>query len=177
MSKIISASDLSSRLEAGARFQLIDVRSPQEYAAGHLPCAVNLPMEQVESRTADLNIHDPVVLICQSGTRANMTCAALQNERDDVLVLSGGTEAWEKAGMPLIGATGARLALIRQVHLVAGVLVLAGAVLALTVDPTWAYLTAFVGAGLTLAGATGFCGMAHILNIMPWNRPLKGVVR
>ncbi|MEQ1933413.1 MAG: rhodanese-like domain-containing protein [Fimbriimonadaceae bacterium] len=174
MSQTISPSDLRSKLDSGSRFQLIDVRSPQEFAAGHLPCAVNVPMEQVESRTADLNSIDPIVLVCQSGTRASITCAALQSKRHDLVVLTGGTSAWQEAGLPLVGSSRTKLPLIRQVHLVAGMMVVIGAVLALTVNLAWLYLCAFVGAGLTIAGATGFCGMGIILGAMPWNRPKSG---
>ncbi|MEQ1822432.1 MAG: rhodanese-like domain-containing protein [Fimbriimonadaceae bacterium] len=177
MSKTISPSELKSRLDSGSRFQLIDVRSSQEFSAGHLPCAVNLPLEQVASRTADLNPHDPVVLVCQSGTRASMACQELRNRRDDVLVLTGGTTAWQEAGLPVVGATGAKLSLIRQVHLAAGILALGGAALALTVSPNFIILSGIVGAGLTLAGATGFCGMAHLLAAMPWNKSVSQVTR
>ena len=57
----------------------------------------------------------------------------------------------------------------------AGLLVLAGVILGLTVAPAWFALSAFVGAGLTFAGLTGWCGMANLLAMMPWNRrsPVK----
>lgn len=53
----------------GRRAQLIDVRSATEFAGGHLPCAINIPLEQIELRTADLDLHVPFVLVCQ-GARA-----------------------------------------------------------------------------------------------------------
>jgi hypothetical protein len=62
------------------------------------------------------------------------------------------------------------LPLMRQVQLVAGLLVLIGTGLAYFVNPGFLGLTGFVGAGLTLAGSTGFCGMAELLAKMPWNR-------
>jgi hypothetical protein len=48
--------------------------------------------------------------------------------------------------------------------------VLTGVVLGLFVSPGFFGLSAFVGAGLTFAGATGWCGMAKLLAVMPWNR-------
>jgi hypothetical protein len=45
--------------------------------------------------------------------------------------------------------------------------------LALLVDARWAYLSGFVGLGLTFAGLTDFCAMGVLLQKMPWNRPGK----
>jgi predicted branched-subunit amino acid permease len=56
------------------------------------------------------------------------------------------------------------------VQIVAGSLVVAGAVLGALVHPGFHALSAFVGAGLAFAGATGFCGMARVLAQAPWNR-------
>ena len=47
---------------------------------------------------------------------------------------------------------------------------LTGAILALTVHPNWVFLCAFFGAGLTMAGSTGWCGLAILMSKMPWNR-------
>jgi rhodanese-related sulfurtransferase len=62
------------------------------------------------------------------------------------------------------------LPLMRQVQIAAGLLVLLGVVLAVTVAPAFIGLSAFVGAGLTFAGLSGWCGMAQLLALMPWNR-------
>jgi hypothetical protein len=56
------------------------------------------------------------------------------------------------------------------VRIVAGLLVLVGAVLAIAVHPYFAGLSAFVGAGLVFAGITDTCGMALLLARMPWNQ-------
>jgi hypothetical protein len=48
--------------------------------------------------------------------------------------------------------------------------VVMGAVLSLTVDPHWVYLSGFVGLGLAFAGLTNICAMASLLRKMPWNR-------
>lgn len=45
-----------------------------------------------------------------------------------------------------------------------------GLLLAFFISPWFALLSAFVGCGLMFAGITGWCGMAHLLAIMPWNR-------
>jgi hypothetical protein len=56
------------------------------------------------------------------------------------------------------------------VQIAAGSLVLLGIALAVLVSPWFSALAAFVGAGLIIAGITGFCGMAKLLLYMPWNR-------
>ncbi len=85
-------------------------------------------------------------------------------------MLEGGLDAWRKAGLATHKDASQPIEIIRQVHLVAGSLILLGVLLALTVDPRFALLSGFVGAGLTFAGATGWCGMAILLRQMPWNR-------
>jgi hypothetical protein len=56
------------------------------------------------------------------------------------------------------------------VQITAGSLVVLGVVLGLMVQPAFLGLSAFVGAGLVFAGTTGWCGMAKLLAMMPWNR-------
>ena len=70
----------------------------------------------------------------------------------------------------MVRTAATRLPLMRQVQLIAGLLILTGTLLSLFVHPGWIGLAIFVGAGLTVAGSTGFCGMAVILEKMPWNR-------
>ena len=149
---------------------LVDVRSPAEFAAGHIPGAVNIPMEQIESRLDDLNPNRPVIPICHTGQRARMTAALLETGHRPAAVLDGGTRAWIEAGLPLVTSVKTRWSLERQVRLAAGLLVLAGALLALSVDLHWLLLSAFVGLGLALAGITDICPMAKILGNLPWNR-------
>jgi len=150
--------------------QLVDVRSASEFAAGHIPGAVNIPMDQIEARIADLSATVPLVLICQAGKRARMTAGLLEPCHREITVLEGGTNAWMQAGLPVVRSTKTRWSLERQVRLGAGVIVLCGAALALTVNPYWLFLSAFAGLGLTFAGLTDFCPMGELLQRMPWNR-------
>ena len=149
--------------------QWIDVRSAAEFAAGHIPGAINIPMDQVESRLADLQADKPVVLICHSGTRAGLVAARMRQHRNDVGVLEGGTSAWQKEGLPLVVSVCTSWSLERQVRLGAGLLALTGAVLALLVNPYWIFLCGFIGLGLTFAGLTDICPMGILLSKMPWN--------
>jgi rhodanese-related sulfurtransferase len=58
-----------ARADVRASAQLVDVRSATEFRAGHIPGAINIPMDEVESRLLDLDANRPIVLICQSGQR------------------------------------------------------------------------------------------------------------
>jgi len=155
----------------GTAARLVDVRSPSEYATGHIPGALNIPAEQVESRRRDLEAGgSPVVLICQAGKRAEMVAGLLEPCGINLAVLAGGTQAWIKEGRAVVRSAKTRWSLERQVRLGAGVLVLAGAVLASIVSRYWILLSGFVGLGLTFAGLTDLCPMAMLLTKMPWNR-------
>jgi rhodanese-related sulfurtransferase len=157
--------------------QLVDVRSPAEFATGHVPGAVNIPMEQVEARLGDLRDDSAVVLICQAGTRARAVAEWLRPVRDNVFVLVGGAAAWCNAGHPMVKCVNTRWSLERQVRLGAGLLILIGTGLALGISQYWLGLTAFVGLGLTVAGLTGFCPMGIVLSKMPWNRASSSACR
>ena len=76
----------------------------------------------------------------------------------------------EKAGLPITKSDRAPIELQRQVMIVAGSLVLLGALLATLVWPIFIAIPIFVGGGLLFAGLSGFCGMARILMKAPWNR-------
>jgi rhodanese-related sulfurtransferase len=85
-------------------------------------------------------------------------------------VLEGGIEAWKRAGLP-VQVERRPIDLNRQVQIATGGLVVLGALLGVLVTPLFYLLSAGVGAGLTFAGMTGFCGMARALAAMPWNQP------
>ena len=150
--------------------QVVDVRSMAEYAAGHLPGAVNIPLNQLEARLADIESGAQVLLVCQGGTRARIAAGWLEQCGRSCLVLEGGTSAWCKAGLRVVQSVATRWSLERQVRLVAGLLILTGVALSLTIHSVWIAISAFVGVGLVFAGLTDICGMGLVLAKMPWNR-------
>ena len=77
--------------------------------------------------------------------------------------------ACEQAGLPVVRGKKA-ISLERQVRILAGFLVVLGAVLSRTVHPDAIWLSAFIGAGLMFAGITDTCGMGMMLAKMPWNQ-------
>jgi rhodanese-related sulfurtransferase len=161
------AENLRQMLSASGSMRTIDVRSVAEFATGHIPGAVNIPMEQVESRLEDLP-QGPLVLICESGKRAEIVAGWL-TPGCDVTLLEGGTRAWRNAGYPLITCAPCRWTLERQVRLIAGLIVLLGTLFSSLLNAKWIFLAMFAGAGLTFAGLTNICGMAIVLAKMPWN--------
>jgi rhodanese-related sulfurtransferase len=152
---------------------LVDMRSASEFGTGHIPGAINMPLEQLESRVDDLAKECSVVLICKSGQRAHLAGAFLEPCRENTRVLDGGTDAWRHAGLPLVTSIATRWSLERQVRLGAGLMTLTSVLLAAMVNAHWLYLAAIAGAGLTIAGLTDFCPMALVLSKMPWNGPRR----
>ena len=176
MASKFSPKVLRNLLSSSPDVGVLDVRSSAEFATGHIPGAINIPMEQIETRMADIPAA-PVVLVCEAGKRAEIVAGWLA-DRKEVSVLEGGTQAWRGADYPVVTCAPCRWTLERQVRLIAGILVLMGTVLSLLVNTTWVYLAMFIGAGLTFAGATNICGMAILLGKMPWNsRPNSAVMR
>ncbi len=171
----IPAPELAALLARDAGLTVIDVRTPAEFAALHATPARNLPLPDVTpAALAALGHADasrPVYVICQSGKRAESACSRLTSAGfARAVVVTGGTEAWAAAGLPVVRGSGNAIGLERQVRIGAGALVVLGVLLARTVHPNFLWLSAFVGAGLVFAGVTGFCGMGLLLAKAPWNR-------
>ncbi len=164
----ISAHGLADQL-GDQRVKVIDVREPMEYAAGHIAGSLNVPLSRLSQ--ADLP-EGPLVLVCQSGNRSSQGLRELlkRGHGHPLSDLEGGLPSWQQAGLPVRRLKNAPLPLMRQVQIAAGSLVLLGLILSNTVAPAWVLLSWFVGAGLTFAGISGYCGMARLLAAMPWNR-------
>ena len=87
----------------------------------------------------------------------------------DAFILDGGSTAG-RAGLPVVEDSKQPIEIMRQVQIVAGSLVVMGAALGALLHPGFHALSAFVGAGLVFAGASGTCMMARLLALAPWNR-------
>lgn len=173
MKTYISAREAKSKGGVAREAQWIDVRSTSEFAAGHVRGAVNIPLEELETRLDDISHERAVLLICQSGKRAAMAADLLEQCLSEIAVLEGGTKAWAAAGLPLVRSVKARWSLERQVRLIAGLLVVAGVTFGLLIHPAFVGLSAFVGLGLAFAGATDICAMGILLAKLPWNRAAR----
>ena len=153
-------------------FQLIDVRTPVEYREVHAVKAKNVPLSSLDPDAVVKQgyTEEPLYVICQKGGRSQQACQLfLDAGHTNVVSVTGGTEAWVDAELPVARGKKA-ISLERQVRIVAGLLVLTGSLLGMFVGRWFMGLPAFVGAGLTFAGITDTCGMAMILARMPWNQ-------
>ena len=152
---------------------LVDIRNPQEHAREHIPGAklVPLPALQTHDFSAEHGHCPAVIFHCQGGNRTMANAEALAAcGFPQVYVLKGGIGGWKEAGLATRLDRSQPIEMQRQVQIAAGSLVLLGLILAVTVSPWFAGLSAFVGAGLMFAGISGWCGMARLLAVMPWNR-------
>ncbi len=170
----VTPHELHELLDENADVELLDVRTPGEHAAAHVPGARLLPLDDLHP-PAFLNQRrapeKPIYVICQTTRRARKAIKKFQSAGFDRCVLvEGGTQAWLAAGLPVNRGASTVLPLMRQVHIAVGLISGTGAVLALTVNPHFAFVPLFTGCGLLVAGLTGFCGLALLLAKMPWNR-------
>ncbi len=162
--------DVRARINDG-RAVLIDIREADEFARSHIAGAQSQPLSGWERAHIRIAPGADVIFTCRSGMRTAGACDRLAARvAGQAFVLEGGLDGWSKAGLPLAVDAKAPLEIMRQVQIAAGALVLLGVVLGFLVSPAFFGLAAFVGAGLTFAGATGFCGMARLLMLAPWNR-------
>jgi phage shock protein E len=98
----IAASELSARRATGTAPVIIDVRTKEEYAAGHIPGALNIPFDHVAERISEIDAPNGVALYCMVGPRARKGEAALLGAGyTRVLHLDGGFAAWKAAGLPV----------------------------------------------------------------------------
>lgn len=100
----IAPAELADRLAAGTAPVILDVRSPEEYEAGHIPGAVNVPHDQLAAQLESLDLpkSSEVVLHCERGGRAReaeevLNEAGYSHVRD----LSGHMQVWRAKGLPV----------------------------------------------------------------------------
>lgn len=149
---------------------LVDVREAGEHAREHIVGSQLHPLSQFDTE-AVRTLPEPIVLYCASGNRTTQAAKQLGAIGDRrIYQLRDGIAGWKQAGYRTEIDTRAPLPMMRQVQIVAGSLVLVGTLLAALVSPWFLLLTGFVGSGLIFAGMTGFCGMAKLLAILPYNR-------
>ncbi|MFI2367856.1 rhodanese-like domain-containing protein [Streptomyces sp. NPDC018833] len=170
-SSSLSVSEARPRLH---ELTVIDVRTPGEYAGGHLPGAHNIPLDRLDRALPALRVaadRGDLLLVCASGARSAQACGTLVGHGISAATLTGGTEGWVELGHDLHRPAGARTAwaMERQVRLAAGSLVLAGLALG-RVRPAARLLSAGIAGGLVFSALTDTCGMARVLAKLPHNR-------
>ena len=150
---------------------MLDVRTDVEFAEKHLEDSRHIPLDRLKDSISQLDPSKHHFLLCLGGKRAAKAGEILAEcGFENLSVIDGGIDNWERCGLPITRPERRVLPLMRQVQLVIGVLALTFSLLAIFINPLFAILPAFLGAGLTLAGSTGWCGLALLLAKMPWNR-------
>lgn len=171
---MMKTDELKKLLASATPPHLLDVRTAKEFHDVRIAGSQHMPIDQLDEpavRQLTRDCSEPCVILCQSGRRANRALDILQKAgATNIHVLEGGIGAWMTAGGDVEKAVNAGLPLMRQVQLTVGLLALSSSLLALTVDVRFALIPAILGAGLTMAGATGWCGLAILLSRMPWNQ-------
>ena len=93
--------------EVGDDTYLLDVRQPDEWAAGHAPGAHHVPMMEIPARTAEVPADVEVVVVCRSGGRSGQVVSYLMgNGWDNVRNLDGGMQSWAATGREVVSENG-----------------------------------------------------------------------
>ena len=104
----VTVSEARQRLaDAPETTHLLDVREVWEFTEGHAEGAHNLPLSQLQQRVGEVPRDRDILLICHTGARSMQAAKFLtQQGVTRVANVTGGTEAWENAGLPLEPGTG-----------------------------------------------------------------------
>jgi rhodanese-related sulfurtransferase len=98
MKQDIQPKELSNWLGAGEPLRIVDVRSPEEFAEGHIPGAENIPLNEIERSLPGVAAEERVVIVCHSGMRSATACEKIAATYPRLLNVIGGTSAWKLAG-------------------------------------------------------------------------------
>jgi len=149
---------------------LIDVRETSEFKKAYVKGSTNIPLSVIECHP-DVFKAENVYIMCNSGGRSKMACDNLAKSGvEHVVNVEGGITAWSNKKLPVSGSLSNTIPMMRQVMIVAGLMILTGVGLHFYVHPKGIFLSAFVGAGLFYAGVSGNCYMTKLLALLPWNK-------
>lgn len=105
--KIISKEQLFEMMENKEKFKLVEVLSEADFASGHIPFAINIPVNKIEELAPKLlpDKDERIIVYCSSFLCTASTGAARKLQSlgyTAVLDYKGGKDDWEKAGLPLV---------------------------------------------------------------------------
>lgn len=168
-------SPTEARALSESHVMLIDIRGQDEWRREHISSARSLPLEQLKPDCLSellLGENDTILFYCQSGIRTNKALAQLiaAAHPAKALIVEGGLDACKAAGFPIEVDRRQPVLLMRQVQIIAGALILCSTLAGALLSPAFYTVASFVGVGLFFAGVTGWCGMAKVLAMMPWNK-------
>ncbi|MFF0816359.1 rhodanese-like domain-containing protein [Rhodococcus sp. NPDC003318] len=85
---------------------LLDIREDDEWADGHAPGALHIPMNDIPARTDEIDIDAAVYVVCRSGGRSLSVVPYLNRYGFDAVSVTGGMVAWQRSGRPLVADDG-----------------------------------------------------------------------
>lgn len=190
-SREVDPARVAEWLKAG-ECTLIDVREADEFARERVAEAKLLPLSRfdpaaIEGQRAEAATNR-VVLMCKSGRRSGDAlrhCLANRTATGhlEVLVMSGGIEAWKARGLPTVpvstrgGSRSIGLGVLQQTQVAIGLLTLTGMAIGTFLHPVGYLLPVITGCGLIMAGTTGLCPLATLIGSTPWNRTAREAAR
>ena len=81
--------------------QVVDVRTPEEYAAGHIAGAEHIPFDELTARSETLDRSRPLVFLCRGGDRSTLAMQAFAASGWDARTMAGGMVGWTERGLPI----------------------------------------------------------------------------
>jgi len=153
---------------------IVDVRERDEFKNAYIKDSINIPLSELICQAPGIVKHykdKKILLMCKSGRRAELAKNELLKLNQDlnIEVYAGGIDMWLNKGNEVLNKKFA-IPIIRQVLITAGFLILLFTTLAFIINFNFIYFTLFISLGLIFAGLTGFCGLAIVLEKMPWNK-------
>jgi rhodanese-related sulfurtransferase len=100
----VDAEEAKRRIDTGA--VLLDVRNPDEWAAGRAPGSTWIPMGELAARQDEVPVDREILVVCRSGARSARVAAALNAAGYSAANVAGGLEAWQGAGLALVADDG-----------------------------------------------------------------------
>jgi len=132
---------------------LIDIRGADERAHEHIAGSHHGPLAQM---TNFAGVGAPIIFHCRSGMRTTMNAGRLKDASPcEAYVLSGGIDAWKRAGLPVVTGESKPVDTNRQIMIAGGALVLLGVALGFFVAPAFYGLAVLAGAALVIGGISG----------------------
>lgn len=100
--QLLTPADYEEIFGAGQTHMLIDVRTPEEFASGHIEGSINIPVESLSDRLNELPRDLPLVVYCRTGNRSATAARILVDAGYASVFDLGGIQSWVAAGYPII---------------------------------------------------------------------------
>ena len=150
---------------------VLDVRTPAEFAEGHIDGAINIELSALTGNEKILQNKDKIFTVCKGGVRAGKACQKVADVLSQKMyVVEGGMDGWSSCNLPIKVSKSFKFSIMQQMQIIVGFCVVVGSILALTICRMFAVIPLFFGLGLLFAGLSGACLLVKLLGKLPWNK-------